>query len=507
MDALPPRVRRVALAAIVITAAAVQLRNLAQDLPLAPFVDEPYFVRPAARMAQGGGLDPGWFGHPGSTFIYPLAAASRLARTDFDSNPQRHYMIGRGLSVGYALAALLLAYVLMRRWFSDAVGLITAWLLSATPLVVDLSRMARTDGAALFATLLALVFLLRTLEQPTVRHFALAGVGVGLAAATKYPLATVSFIAPVAAVLAVRRGALGAGAALGRVLMAGAIAVLVFAVCTPFFFLSWHAVWRDLAAEAAPAETSSGSYVRTLFWYGVVAPHELVGWLQTPLVLAGAVIAWRKGRVARVLLLVPLVFVVVISTVRLTWHHWYLPVLAVLHALVGLALVTLARRLPAPRVWWVVAALVLGVIQLREAVPSDEPTTRQAARQWAFDHLPAGTRVAQELDMASWMTPLADPYPTGVLAARYQGKSLVVAQALGSLVELGTLERLRCDGYTHLMLNASRAVRLSRESPDRYGPFYRRIEAEGRLLAEFPRRHERSGPTIRIVDIGHLACR
>ena len=42
------------------------------DLPYSG-VDEPTFVRPPVHMAATGDFDPHWFGHPGSTTIYPLA--------------------------------------------------------------------------------------------------------------------------------------------------------------------------------------------------------------------------------------------------------------------------------------------------------------------------------------------------------------------------------------------------------------------------------------------------
>src|SRR3990172_4812772 len=40
------------------------------DLPYVYDPDEPSFVNPALHMLQHGTLNPGWFGHPGSTTIY-----------------------------------------------------------------------------------------------------------------------------------------------------------------------------------------------------------------------------------------------------------------------------------------------------------------------------------------------------------------------------------------------------------------------------------------------------
>ena len=66
-----------ALAAIVAIALGLRLWGIKGDLPFVPHVDEPVFVVPAVEMAAKGNANPGWFGHPGSTVIYPLAAAFR----------------------------------------------------------------------------------------------------------------------------------------------------------------------------------------------------------------------------------------------------------------------------------------------------------------------------------------------------------------------------------------------------------------------------------------------
>ncbi|MGL4650892.1 MAG: hypothetical protein ACRC1H_15900, partial [Caldilineaceae bacterium] len=52
--------------------------GLQRMLPLQPDVDEGQFVEAAIRVASSGVLDPGFFGTPGATMIYPLAAGYRL---------------------------------------------------------------------------------------------------------------------------------------------------------------------------------------------------------------------------------------------------------------------------------------------------------------------------------------------------------------------------------------------------------------------------------------------
>ena len=113
------------LVALVVVASAAHLWALHRDLPMQD-PDESAFVGPAVRIAATGDLNPHWFGHPGSTVIYPLAGffhvwdalfhqgplvsshsalTSRLHRfpTDF-------YVIGRLWSIALSVAALPLLF-------------------------------------------------------------------------------------------------------------------------------------------------------------------------------------------------------------------------------------------------------------------------------------------------------------------------------------------------------------------------------------------------------------
>lgn len=62
------------LAALVLLTALMVLPAIQRDLPYANDFDEPTYVQAVMRMAATGDLNPGWFGHPGSTVIYPLTS-------------------------------------------------------------------------------------------------------------------------------------------------------------------------------------------------------------------------------------------------------------------------------------------------------------------------------------------------------------------------------------------------------------------------------------------------
>src|SRR5512143_49438 len=63
------------IAAIMLAALPLYLWGIRRDLPIRCEIDEPPFVQAARRIVATGSLNPGWFGHPGSTVIYPLTAA------------------------------------------------------------------------------------------------------------------------------------------------------------------------------------------------------------------------------------------------------------------------------------------------------------------------------------------------------------------------------------------------------------------------------------------------
>ena len=139
------------LVALVVVASAAHLWALHRDLPMQD-PDESAFVGPAVRIAATGDLNPHWFGHPGSTVIYPLAGffhvwdalfhqgplvsshsalTSRLHRfpTDF-------YVIGRLWSIALSVAALPLLFAVGRRVFNTRVALIATAIWAVLPFPV-----------------------------------------------------------------------------------------------------------------------------------------------------------------------------------------------------------------------------------------------------------------------------------------------------------------------------------------------------------------------------------
>ena len=64
---------RTALATILLVALGWRLHNIGFGLPSLYDPDEPIFMIAALRMLAEGSLNPGWFGHPGTTTIALVA--------------------------------------------------------------------------------------------------------------------------------------------------------------------------------------------------------------------------------------------------------------------------------------------------------------------------------------------------------------------------------------------------------------------------------------------------
>src|SRR5439155_6755213 len=111
------------------------------------------------------------------------------------------------------------------------------------PVVVGLTRVTRSDGAALFFGTLALLAAARVAESPTRNRFLQAGAALGLAISTKYYLGVFGLFLALATLDRPRREV-----ARGWALAAGAC-LAVFLLTSPAFLFQFAAVSADLNDE------------------------------------------------------------------------------------------------------------------------------------------------------------------------------------------------------------------------------------------------------------------
>lgn len=257
------------LAVAGVTAIGLGLRVTGIDfgLPYQYHWDEPTLMNRVIRMG-GGDLNPHYFYYPsllmyitlvlqGAHYVagHPLGAYGGVSAfgAAYFENPTPFYLIGRVLVAVMGSATIPLLYVLGRRLFSPAAGLLAAGLLAVSPIHVSQSHFFTTDVPMALAAVVASIFISDVYRSGRRRDYVAAGVAIGLGISVKY--LPVLFLVSLVLAHALRRRrfgrpllrqggwrlpALGAGTSL-----------LAFAATSPFAVLDWRSAVSNYTALAA----------------------------------------------------------------------------------------------------------------------------------------------------------------------------------------------------------------------------------------------------------------
>lgn len=514
-------IERCILALIILTAAGLGFAGIKKNLPFTPEVDEGIFVRRAVDIVATGDLNPGWFGHPGSTVIYPLAGAygawhavtdggsivppERDIRQNYDADTDDYYYIGRSLTILYFVGAVFLTYLIGRRAFSPTVGLIAALFIAVNPLTIEHAQIVRTDTAGAFFGLLSFWLILRLHHRPGPANRILAGAGIGLAVSSRYFLVVLLPVLALVELLIL----LGLHSSrersirvpdLAAVLVGPAAALAAFALTSPYFLLDFGTARESIQAENRATHLGADGLSRpeNLWWYLTDAIPGAVTVPVALLALVGGVIAGLSRRQPQLLCLAMLVvFLLGISYSALHWQRWLIPMLPFVAILAALAIhegVAYAReRLRWPGRAATAALFAIGGILIiwpasdviLHDVRAASPSTNVAARNWIVENLPSGSRIAGEL----YTAPL-------------QGTDFAYSQEF-SLFERHTLDDYRARGVTYIVASSGIYDRYYAE-PERYAGIIQRYDTlfGTELLNEFRPGDTRGGPTIRVYKIG-----
>lgn len=531
---------RAALSVILAVALAWRLNNIGFGLPSMYDPDEPIFMITALKLLGEGTLNPGWFGHPGSTTIYLVALIDAAVASwglitgryadvaDFAqaayADPALLFVPARAAMALLGVGAVWLTYFLGRKMQGVAVGLIGAGLLAINALHIAWSQVVRTDIHASVFMLASMLFAIRAMKDARLRNFLIAGAFAGFATATKWPAATV-FAGVIAA--AVHR-AFDHGEGRRPLLFlaaSGAASLAAVFVASPFIFLDWQTVLANVSGEVKAGHlghTGGGFVANLVFYIGqVTGAMGAVGGL---LVVFGAGFAAARSQAARwVVLPVTLVFLVLICAQGLVWSRWVLPLLPMACLFVAMAIVAIGRFIARKLNWKRTDALVAG-LALCAAIPSATAAivqarerandTRARAAEWAAAHIPPGSRVVFEhleirLRHQPWhiLFPIGEAGCIDALRALATGVRFEEVQRLrkGSpIIDLGNVsgERLgscRADYavLTYFDLYRKEAGQFPREVEN-----YRKLLAGGRTVALFrPEPGRAGGPVVRIVAL------
>jgi 4-amino-4-deoxy-L-arabinose transferase-like glycosyltransferase len=352
-----------ALVAVLVLAAGLRLVGVRNGLPF-PLLnpDERSIVPRAWSMVHGGGADPEWFDYP-SLVMYLLAPFQAWA-------DEPSYLTGRLVIVAVGVAGVAAAWWLGDRAYGTVAGFVAATATAVETTHVAYSRMAVTDIALTLGVTVALALMV-------MGRIELAGVAIGLATSAKYP--GILLLAPLVAAAWGRWGRLAAG---------GGLAVVAFAVTSPYVLLNLGRTADDAWRVQQSARDG---------WLGFehdhAAPIAFVDRLWDgfgPVLLvaaAGLVVALvRRTRADLVLAVFCVVYFADLLTVDAHFDRYVLPLVPALGVLAGRI-----RSLAPVTVLLLAVPLTWSVRDARELTKTD---ARVVAHRWIDANLPKGARVA-----------------------------------------------------------------------------------------------------------------
>jgi hypothetical protein len=402
------------LAVLLIGGLGLRLWGVRQGLPYAYNLDEDtHFVPRAVRMF-GGGLNPHYFANPPAfTYLlhYLFAAyygGGAGVRAAFRLHPGELYTLARVAGALLGTLALWLLYLTGARLFGRAVALLATAIEAVAFLPVFYAHLALNDVPTLAPLTLSLLGTAGVLQRGRSRDYAIAGVGLGLACATKYTAGIVVLPLGAAAASAYLDGGAGRGrrVALGLAL-AGATGLAAFLVANPYALLDYSSFHAELAHQSSLSAEAQGKlgapkqgglvyYLWSLTWG--------LGWVPALAALGGALSIWRaRPRLGWMLVPSPLLFLIFMGLQGRYFGRWLLPVfpiLCLLGAFFALRLAdTVSRRVPRPALvsLLVVALLAQGLLfSVHAGLVLSRPDTRNLTRRWMLANIPAGTPIVAE---------------------------------------------------------------------------------------------------------------
>ena len=208
---------------------------------------------PRAVAMFGHSLNPHYFANPPAfTYLLHLLFAvsfggRRGRRSRLRAAPRRRVHVARASAAALGTLAVWLLYLVGARLFGRGVGLLAAAIEAVAFLPVFYAHLALNDVPTLAPLTLSLLGTAGVLRKGRARDYLLAGVGLGLACATKYTAGIV--LLPLVAAIAARYldrapgRAPGAGrcpvglSVIGGVALAGLCALVAFLLANPYALL------------------------------------------------------------------------------------------------------------------------------------------------------------------------------------------------------------------------------------------------------------------------------
>ncbi len=451
------------LALVLLVALGLRLWGIREGLPYVYNIDEAGHFVPKAVAMFSDGLNPRYFVNP-PALTYALHVVFDLwygggegVKHEYGLHPGEVFLLARVTVALLGTAAVWLLYLLGARLFDRRVGLLAAAIEAVAFLPVSYGHLALNDAVTLLPLTLSLFGSAGVMRHGRKRDYALAGIGLGVACASKYTAGIA--IVPLTAAAAAHyldsidpaRGQPTSSHPEHRVLigvaLAGACALAAFSIANPYALLDFKLFYSELIHQSSLSDEAQGK---------LGAPKEIgilyylwsftwgLGWVPALATLGGAIAIWRRSaRIGWLLVPAVVLFLGFMGLQDRYFGRWLLPIFpiaCVLAAFFALELVraAIARGRPAGvkanmspgassgvpatptssegsragRVVLVSASLLAVVLLLGQGllysahndIVLSRADTRNATRAWMVAHVPRGTPIVVEpVVLDSWI--------------------------------------------------------------------------------------------------------
>ena len=424
-----PRMRwGIAVGVVLALALGLRLWGVKHGLPYAYNADEnAHFVTRAVGLFDHD-WNPGYFVNPPAyTYLAHLLLSVWFGGREgvansFAADPTEVWVLTRVLAGVLGTIAVWLLYLAAARLIDRRVALLAAGIYAVSFLPVFYSKLALNDVPTLAGVGLGLWGAAGVLRFGRMRDYVIAGIGFGLACATKYTGGIV--LIPLLAAAAAQLTASGGRAlALRGLAIAGAVAAAFFLIGNPYAILDPEAFWDGLTHQSDASGDSSGKLGLTQengYLYYLWSFGWGLGWVPLILAAGGAVRLWfDERRLVWIIVLPVVLFVVFMGSQERYFGRWLMPVfpfVCILAAYAALELAALgARFMPALRSTFVALAVVAVCAQglvysMHSGLVTSRDDTRNLARKWMVANVPLGSRIVVEpVVPGAWSQDIGDP--------------------------------------------------------------------------------------------------
>lgn len=362
--------------------------------------DDGEIVENVLEMMRTGYFHQRHPGYPGLLFYLHMVPAGvhwglAVVRGEGDSlrelPREGFYRIARETSLLAGWAAAVLLYFVGRRFLSPWGSAWAASLLAFSPLLFRLSRDVSPDLMLMLFVVPALGLIFRALEEPSLRGFVVAGVGVGLSTAIKYTGAFTVFPF-VAAGWLNRHGTI-------RFLLSGLLAAgAAFTLASPYTWIDLPRTVRGLTMHVGYYQAADRQAAFELLRVLATSGLGVLGAVAAGLGVVMFVV--RREPYGLVLVALPVPYLLVFSFFGRAYPRHAAILLPVL-ALSAAATLELAHRRFGRRraVTLGLAGLVLAPLIVESvtlSVAAGRPTPADRAAEWIRLNLPAGSRILED---------------------------------------------------------------------------------------------------------------